>query len=315
VRFLEMGLASAAIGFVVANAAISLLTAVLWRFVRSSSHRARSLFLIRMLPTLGAAIAVVGLVLPAYVSFEPAATAERAGPALFVFVVPAGVLLAFAVRRTVTQWLETRRLERIWMAAGELSADVAIPVRSYRVRSELPLAALVGVVRPRLFVSRGFMGALSDGERQAVLDHETGHLRALDNLKRVVMGLAPDWLALSRVGAEIERAWAASAEDEADDYAVRGDSARSLDLASALLKAIRFPATGCAAASHFCDQATIARRVQRLLDDARSRPGAMPSSPLPWVAIAAVLAAYAVLCGPALRAVHLTTEAAIRLLQ
>ena len=313
--FLEMGLVSAAIGFVLTNAAISLVTVAFWPLVRSSSHRARSLFFMRMFPTLGAVSAVIGLVLPAFWSFEPRGTSERAGPALLVFVALTGILVAFGLRRTLSRWLETRRLERLWTAAGELRAEAGIPVRTYRVPSERPFAALVGLVRPRLFLSGGFLASLSEGERQAVLDHEKGHLRSLDNLKRVVMSLAPDWLAFFPAGTEIEKAWAAAAEDEADDEAAGGDPTRALDLAGALLKSARLPAIRCAAASNFCDHATIAHRVERLLDDANRQGERLRPSTLRWVSIAVVVAAAALFCGPAARIVYATTEAAIRLLQ
>lgn len=314
-RYLEMGLAFAAIAFVLANAVISLLTIVLWAAVRSSLRRAGPLFLVRMLPAIASASLVLGLVLPAFLSFEPRATVERAGPALLVLVVLAFVLVAAGLHRTIVSWLETRRLEREWRAIAVRSVSFGVPVLAYRVPSETPLAALVGVVRPRLYVSDRFLAALSEDERQAVLEHEVGHLVSFDNLKRTVMKLAPDWLSFSSAGREIETAWAIAAEEEADDHAAGADRARSLDLASALLKATRLTPMRRAPASNFWDGATIARRVARLLKDPPQRPEPARASASRWTWMLALLGAAGLLAWPALPAAYAMTEAAIRLLQ
>jgi len=291
------------------------LTVLVWRTVQASRCRAGSLFLIRMLPAIGSASLVLGLVLPAFLSFEPRATAERAGPVLVVFVILAGLLVAAGLRRTLMSWLDTRRLERLWKTEAVDSASLRIPVLAYRVPSQMPLAALVGVVRPRLFVSDRFLDALSAGELQAVIDHEAGHLRSLDNLKRTVMRLAPDWLSFSSAGWEIETAWAIAAEEEADDHAAGPDRSRSLDLAGALLKAARLTPMRFARVSNFCDQATIARRVARLLKDEPARRRPARSLAPRYASMLALLGAAGLLAGPALRAAYTMTEAAIRLLQ
>jgi beta-lactamase regulating signal transducer with metallopeptidase domain len=190
-----------------------------------------------------------------------------------------------------------------------------MPILAYRVPSEMPLAAIVGVVRPRLFVSDQFLDALTADERQAVLEHEMGHLRSLDNLKRTAMSLAPDWLAFFSAGREIEAAWAISAEEEADDHAVGPDRARSLDLGSALLKASRLMPMRPASASAFYDGAPIARRVARLLSDPPSPPGpGRAGAPLvAW--ILASMVAVAPLAPPVFRVAYAMTESAVRLLQ
>jgi hypothetical protein len=314
-RFLAMGIVFTAIGFVAANAVISLLIVLLWRVSKSAPRRSNWLFAIRVSPAVGSIGFALGLVLPAFWLFEPTATTESPSLALLGFVFAAAALVAAGLHRTIVSWLDTRRIERLWRAAAVGRADVSLPVRAYRVPSESPVAALVGVFRPRLFVSDRFLAALSADERSAVLDHEAGHMLSLDNLKRTVMRLAPDCLTLSTVGREIEAAWAIATEEEADDHAVGTNRARSLDLAGALLKAARLTPVRCAPASNFYDGATVARRVARLLED---RPRVLrPAGRLaPRLAglMALVLAAVS-LTGPALRAVYAMTEAAIQLLQ
>jgi beta-lactamase regulating signal transducer with metallopeptidase domain len=310
-----MGFDFASVGFVALNLALSLLTVLVWRIVRSRRLDSRSLFALRMLPAIGSAGLVLGLVLPAYVSFEPRETTESSGPALGVFVLIGLALVAAGIRRTISSWRETRRVERRWLDAAIGRASLGIPVRAFHVSTTQPLAALVGVVRPRLFVSDRFLNALTAGEQQAVIEHEAGHLRSLDNLKRTAMRLAPDWLNLWSTGREIETAWAAAAEAEADDHAAGPDRSRSLDLASALLKASRLAPMRLATVSNFCDESTIASRVARLLEDApvhRDKARAW----VPRIACAlALVGAAAVAVTPTLRAAYQMTEAVIRLVQ
>lgn len=314
-RYLEMALGFTSVGFIVANAAISMLTVLIWRATRRRRLRADSLFFMRMLPAIGSASVLFGVILPAFLIFEPRGTTERAGPALLVFVVAAGALVVFGLRRVIVSWLHTRRFERVWTAAGVESAYPGMPVRAYRVPSGLPLAALVGVFRPRLFVSGSFLDALSADEQQAVLDHEAGHLRSRDNLKRALMRLAPDWLAISSAGREIEATWALAAEEEADDRAAGPDRARSLDLGSALLKASRLAAMPSGVASSFCDGAPIAKRVERLLGDPPVRRGPLMTRSARWACALATLVAGAFLAVPALQAAYAITEGVVHLLR
>jgi hypothetical protein len=309
-RYLVMGLV-----FVVANAVLSLLTVLVWRSIRSARPGGDLIFSMRMLPAAGSALLVSGIVVPGYWAFEPRATAETPGPVLLAFVLVAGVLVASGLRRAAQSWIDTRRLERRWTSSAIGGPSAALPIPTYSVHGDIPLAALVGVVRPRLFVSERFMGDLSPGERQAVIAHETGHLRSFDNLKRTLMRFAPDWLSLSRGGEELERAWIVAAEEAADDHAAGADRMRSLDLASALLKASRFGPAHIATVSNFCDESTLVHRVERLLDDApsvsRNARGIAPR----LAGLLVLVVTMGLLMGPALRASYAMTEAAVRLLR
>ncbi len=314
-RFFEMGVVFAVVGFVVANSALTLLTVALWRFVRSSRPGSRSLFLLRMLPSLGSIGVVLGVVLPSYLFFEPRRTAEHAGSAFIVFLAVACALFVAAACRTVASWRETWVVERAWRRAAGHAASLGVAVPAYRVPSDMPFAALVGIVRPRLFVSDRFLDDLSEGERRALFEHEAGHLSSLDNLKRTVMRLAPDWLPFTGTGSEIEWAWAVAAEEEADDHAAGHDRAAALDLAGALLKAVRATPVRIASASNFCEDTAITRRVERLLEDS-PRSDARPTAASRSLALKiALLGAMLVAAAPALKAAYFATEATIRLLQ
>jgi len=314
-RYLELGLAFAAVGFVIANAAISLLTLLLWRSGWFKPRRAGILFLIRMAPAFASMGLVLGVVLPAFWAFEPRGTSETAGLAVGVFVALACGLIGRGLYRAALGWHETRQLERAWKIAAAARPTAHLPVRAYRVPSDLPFAALVGVVRPRLFVSGPFLDSLSPGERQAVMDHEAGHLRAHDNLKRTVMKLSPDWLSLTPASREIEAAWAIAAEEAADDHAAGPGGACSLDLAGALLKAARATPLHRAQVSNFCDGATIARRVSRLLQDPPQGHASGHRNGPRFVWLLGLAGAGALFAVPALRVAYTVTEAAIRVLQ
>jgi beta-lactamase regulating signal transducer with metallopeptidase domain len=310
-----MGFAFASVGFVALNLVLTLMTVAFWRAARSWRLDGRALFALRMVPAIGSASLVLGLLLPAYVAFEPRDTTESAGPLLVVFVVIALGLVAAGMRRTFRSWRDTRWVERRWKDGAVHGASLGIPVRAYRVASTQPLAALVGVVRPRLFVSDRFLDALTAGERQAVIEHEAGHLRSHDNLKRTAMKLAPDWLSFTSTGRELEAAWAAAAESEADDHAAGPDRSRSLDLASALLKASRLAPVRFAGVSNFCDESTIARRVARLLEDAPVRREEALSRASRLACAFGLAGVAALLVTPALQAAYAMTEAVVRIVQ
>ena len=312
-RFIEMGLAFAVIGFVAANAVLSALTALLWSWMRRLPLRADALFLLRMLPALGSAAFVLGVIVPAYLLFEPRQTSERVGPALVVVALVASALLAAGMWRALSGWLDARRMERTWRSASVPTTTPSMPVRVFRVRTLMPLAALVGVFRPRLFVSGQFLDSLAENERQAVLDHEAAHLEALDNLKRTAVKLAPDWLSFTAAGRGIEAAWIMATEEEADDRAAGPDGARALDVASALIKASRLAPVHCASVSSFCEESSIVRRVARLLDDRPARPERVSRRTPRLLLALAVLTAVAFFAGPGLRAVYTLSEATVKI--
>ena len=131
--------------------------------------------------------------------------------------------------------------------------------------------ALVGIVRPRLFVAAQVVEALTPVELQAVLAHETGHLEARDNLKRMALRFLPT-LGWRRLAASLEERWEAAAEAEADR---RTGPDSALDLASALLKVARLAPPGArlgAPVAAFHSGEGVAGRVQALLQSPSAPP-------------------------------------------
>jgi len=185
------------------------------------------------------------------------------------------------------------RFRRAWQDAGsaillEESSTAVI------VNKDAPLLALVGLFRPRLIISDALLRSLSLEELQVALLHENAHRDSRDNLKRLVLLLAPAPIPFFRVFSALEQSWAKLSEWAADDEAVRGDSQRALSLATALLRVARmmgaapclsFLHTSLCAGDH-----DLSARVDRLLAlqsplQKRSHgrapsPSARPSGPL-----------------------------------
>ena len=164
-------------------------------------------------------------------------------------------------------------------------------------------------------ISREVLQNLSDGELEAALRHERAHGPAHDNLKRLLLLLAPDILPFRMWGGfeSLERGWAQFAEWAADDKAVNGDSRRAVWLAGALVRVARLGALTEASplmTSLVADGRDLEARVNRLL-------GAALDSANPGRARPRMLAAIVLLTGFLLVAMSgpATLQTAHRLLE
>jgi Zn-dependent protease with chaperone function len=99
--------------------------------------------------------------------------------------------------------------------------------------------AVVGTVRPRVFIASQIFQSLTKEELSAALEHEAGHILARDNLKRGLMRACRDTLLLVPCGRLLDNAWKEASEAAADEHAARRGSNAALDLASALVKIAR----------------------------------------------------------------------------
>jgi len=175
------------------------------------------LLLLRLLPGALAALVVLAVCVPSYLWLEPGAAAEYVGaPCLGAAALGAAIWLA--------------SLARVWEAV----------VRSNRlVRSGTTQVAVAGILRPKLIVSPAVADVLTPDELAAVLAHERAHWSSRDNLKRLLVLLAPATLPFGAGFEHIESAWLRLAEWAADDDAVAGNPRRSLSLAAALVRVAR----------------------------------------------------------------------------
>ena len=264
---------------------------------------------LRLLPA-ALSIAFVAMVfLPSYWRYEPRELVEGFDVTLSALAVLALAVIGTAAVRGVSAWRRAARRTERWMRAGRplTLPDTSMP--AFAIETDAPVMALVGVLRPRLLITRPVLDALTDEELRAAAAHELGHRRAWDNLKRLAMRAAPDVLSATAAARALERRWAAASEHVADRGAGESGRARCA-LASALVKVARMTPPAIALAepiSALVDGGDITARVHRLLEDAPSVAGRRPAA---WLALAIALSVPALALGytPFLRIIHGVTE-------
>lgn len=311
-RLLCICLASFFLVHLAAGIAVTLLAPLAVRAAEHMRPRRAALFLLalRLAPALFAA-AIVGVVcVPSYLWLESKGSEE------------VGALCLAAALLSVACW--TIALTRSWRAASRslgyirycrmvgrqaCLGEEASP--AWVVEGGKPVLVLAGILHPRLMVSSAVVAALGPDQLAVALRHEYAHRDSRDNLKRLLLLLAPDIVPFRRSFATLERAWARFTEWAADDRAVAGDSRRSLSLADTLVRVARMGACPQApplVTSLLADSDDLAERVDRLLREPRT----LDDRSRPLLAIAAFTASavlLAVLLQPStLFAAHILLE-------
>ncbi|HET9400224.1 MAG TPA: M56 family metallopeptidase [Candidatus Acidoferrales bacterium] len=145
--------------------------------------------------------------------------------------------------------------------------------------------AMAGLFRPQILVSRKVLADLSAEQLDAALNHERAHRRSMDNFKRLILMLCPEFAPFRRAFGRLEAEWRRVSEWAADDAASAGDPDKAVALAEALVRVARISASE--QLSPLCStlvpgRADLAERVERLLNP----QAAIVSGPLPWKRIA-----------------------------
>jgi hypothetical protein len=145
------------------------------------------------------------------------------------------------------------------------------------------------------------------------------HRRSWDNLKRLLMRLCPDFLALTPMAKTIERTWSELSDMAADESAAGVDPEARTNLAAALVKVARLaadrPLPQRILASAFHRGGSIDRRVRSLMSESEASPVSQQRSYLwAWILVAVLLSAPA-LEPHVLEQVHRVTEAVVHILQ
>ena len=232
------------------NAAGSLAAAGLWRLIqrplrrRSARTRAEVLFAMRVGPPAIAVISVAALLIPSYLAYEPYSTSEFVSKKLGGLAIASAVGVTLAFWRGLRSCLATRSLLRKWLDGATRIRLAEIDVPTFRLSHSFPIIAVVGALRPRLFIADRVLNSLSEEELVAAIAHEYGHLAARDNLKRTLIRAGRDMLAIVPCGRSIDRAWSENAEAAADEHAAARGSAVALNLASALIEIARMIPAG-----------------------------------------------------------------------
>src|SRR5687767_3329237 len=207
------------------NAVASLTGAGIWRLIRaplqrcSARTRAEFLFAFRVAPLLLSTMFVAGFLIPAYLLHEPYGTNEAVSGKLATLAVLSATGVLLAVSRGVRSWLATRRLLKAWLNAATPITLSGVAIPTFKLTHAFPVLAVVGTLRPRLFVSNQVLSTLTQDELHSAIAHEVAHLSARDNLKRSLLRACGDALLMIPCGRSLDRAWAETAESAADEYA------------------------------------------------------------------------------------------------
>ena len=280
--FKLLGICLALAIFLAVNVAAASLVSLIWRLVQRSAERwsarlrAQILFTLRLAPCLVGLIAVGLFFLPAYLDYEPRSTSEAVTTKLALFASLSILGLALASWRAARAVWITRKLRREWLHAAKEISLPGVRVRTFQIPHTFPIVAVVGILRPRLFVAEQVLRTLTPEELSATVAHEYGHLRARDNLKRGLLRACRDAL-LIPVGNSVERSWSAAAESAADEYAAQISADVALNLASALVKIARMVPVGVRAQMPLAaflvgeESRGIKARVRHLVDIASRR--------------------------------------------
>jgi hypothetical protein len=217
-------------------------------------------------------------------------------PASVLVLVLGSVALAtvgLSVRAVVRQLRAGRRFERGLEVLGPVPG---VP-RAHVVDDVEPQAFCIGLLRPRVYISRAALELLGDDERAAVLAHEAHHVRRRDPLRLFVARALAEGLFFLPAVRRLPERYAALAELAADQAATAGHGGRRA-LASALLA---FDAHPSPAAVGIAPE-----RVEHLL-------GQRPRWELPTLLLLGALATIAALVAITLRLADATAHATVGL--
>lgn len=227
------------------NSLASLAMAGLWRVAGSMTRgwtavsRARLLFSLRTLPAVLACLSVALLLVPSYLAYEPRHTTESVSFKLGLLALISAAGIVVSIYRGIATHHATRKLTADWLRQGKPVQIAGVTIEAYQIEHTFPLIAIVGFLRPRLFVASQVLRILAPEEISAAVAHENGHLAARDNLKRGLLQACRDVLLMIPSGRLLDKAWSEASEEAADENAARQGKGVALDLASALVKIAR----------------------------------------------------------------------------
>jgi hypothetical protein len=292
-----------------------------WLPFVSSRTRASIFFTLRSLPFFLSGLITLGLVLPAFLRYEPRSSNEAMGLRLLLLATLGTLVIAAVAVRSWRIVRATHRAQKEWGARARPLhvAGVDVPVYCGDLSA---LVAVTGLFRPKIFVSTKVVERLSHDELLAAIAHEVAHVGALDNLKQMILKItgAPKWLKLV---SSSDAMWLNASEMAADEGALAG-GASALDLSSALVKVAavsrRLPALDRIAASHFLPVAgpsCLATRVShlsKLLEGEGYSPRVVTRTQkyLPGFALLMIIVSYAACVSAVLPWIHEVLELLVK---
>ena len=289
------------------NAVATAATAGLWHLFRrpllrcSARTRAELLFVMRMGPPVIAIIWIAAFMIPSYLVYEPYTTNEFVSKKLGALAAISAIGVTCAVWRGLRSWLATRSLLKKWLRDATPVTLDGPDVPAFQLSHSFPIIAVVGTLRPRLFIAEHVLHSLTRDELAAAVAHEYGHMAAHDNLKRSLLRASRAALLIIPCGRSLDRAWGEASEAAADEYAAQESSSVALNLASALVRIARLiPADERVVipSSSFLvggeETRGVKARVKRLVELASIDPKSLVSSAplislMPWFVLIGVV--------------------------
>lgn len=279
--YLLLGISLKFAFLLIVNMLAAFISASIWRIIErpiagvSANARAQIIFALRVGPVAMALVFVFAFLLPAYLIHEPENSGEVVSLKLAVLALFSSVGVSVALYRVYKSWRATRALARAWqLGAAEISIN-EINVPTFKIVHHFPVIAVIGIIKPKIYIAEQVLTSLDRNELTAAMAHEFGHLKSHDNLKRSILRTCRDLLIVP-IGTDLDRAWAENAETAADEYVAHRGRATALDLASALVKLARIAPSqlweaGAAGSRLFAENnADVTERVRRLLKFADS---------------------------------------------
>lgn len=268
---------------------------------------ARGLLALRFFPLGFSVLVVAGLCVPSYLWLEPEATAEQVSLGCLAAALLGMAIWAISIWRGLRAATRSLRYIRHCQLVGRATRLAGEQSPVWVIEGAGHLLALAGVIRPRLVISQEVLNALSTEQLAAALRHEGSHRISRDNLKRLLILLAPGIFPFFGGFGSLEQGWARISEWAADDRAVAGSSCRSVWLATALVRVARLsamPRPSPLMTSLLDNSQDLSARVDRLLRPAlpHEQPGrglgsVVASATLVLAASVAVMLQPAVLSG------------------
>lgn len=275
----------------------------------SPACRATVLFRLRAAPLVLSGVWGFGVVLPTFLWFEPRGTVETTGWALTGAAALGVFLCAGVVWRIARAWMATRRITAEWLRRSRPLSGLDVSLSGHAVDELFPLVAVVGVLRPRLFIAERVLRECSPDEIRAIVAHEAAHVRRRDNLKRLLVRICAG---VSGRGWDLQHDWGAATEEAADASALAREPLLRSALAQALVRVARLasPRDLHATANAFYLGGSVESRVRRILD-ASDFEDPQPYGCALLASVGAVFVLALIAAAPVL---HLAVEAAVRLL-
>jgi hypothetical protein len=257
-------------GFALASSQLAVAIFSRWMLRRldavSARWRERILYVVQVGPVLFAAFVAAALCLPAYLRGETNIESERVSGLCLLAATFTVLWFAYSLLRGLRITFRTLGFTRACHRSGQrVRHHGDIPVLA--VPNSGPPLCLIGFLRPLILISPTLRGLGADA-LDIALAHERSHAAHRDNWKLLSLSFLPRLDGLFPGGDPWRQPWQRAADWAADDDAVRGDSARSLLLAEALVTAARAASSGpvpyiCTALT--TSDAALATRINRLI--------------------------------------------------